>query len=131
MASVIAPTSAPVGTYVVKLVVGREEPGAPILHLDLLVEAATGKIAGHGQITQAIAPPKGVIKVNNITGTVQDFTLPPLSRHVTLKGSFGEPPTGIILGFSATLLLNENEWTGRGTFRYGNHTVTDVPVRSR
>jgi len=41
MASMIAPTSAPVGTYVVKLVVGREEPGAPILHLDLLVEAAT------------------------------------------------------------------------------------------
>jgi hypothetical protein len=58
-------------------------------------------------------------------------TLPPENRLVSLKGSYTEPPTAIVLGFSATLALDGESWTGRGSFTYGPHVVTDVPVRSR
>jgi len=131
MTSAIAPAKTLVGTYLAKLLVGNDEPGAPILHLDLLVDAVTGRIVGHGQITQAIAPPNGTIKLNNITGKLREVTLPPENRLVSLKGSYTDPPAAIVLGFSATLAVDGENWTGRASFTYGPHVVTDVPVRSR
>lgn len=131
MTSASAPAGTPAGTYLAKLLVGNDEPGAPVLHLDLLVEAVAGRIVGHGQITQAVAPPNDAIKITNIIGTLREVTLPPENRLVSLKGSYTEPPAAIVLGFSATLALDGESWTGRGSFSYGPHVVSDVPVRSR
>jgi hypothetical protein len=53
---------------------------------------------------------------------------------VTLSGtyecSFTPPAIGTeTQDFSATLVLERDEWTGQGSFTYGNHLIDDVPVK--
>lgn len=124
----------PIGLYLVKLNVGDEGvPGAPILHIQAAVDAPTGHITGQAEITQAIAPPDGVLHVRNLSGQIWSLGADPAKRVVTLTGDclYDFPPPQIgqaTYPFSAVLLIGEDDWDGRGSFRYGPHRVEDVPV---
>ena len=120
--------------YLVKFDVGNEGmPGAPILHVSAAVDAPTGYITGQAEITQAIAPPEGDIRISDLHGRIRTLSIEPPLRIVTLTGSYvcQFPPTAIgqaTTPFSVTLILAEGEWEGRGSFRYGSTEVDDVPV---
>jgi hypothetical protein len=120
--------------YLVKLLVGNEGmPGAPLLHLALAVDAPTGHITGQAEITQAIAPPGGIIRINNLQGHIRSLGFGPAVRVISLKGSyvFSFPPPAIGEGtapFSALLIIPQDDWTGRGSFSYGSTDIDDAPV---
>ncbi len=123
-----------VGLYRVALIVGNEgTPGAPLLELQLVVDAPSGRISGQAVITQAIAPPEGRIVVSNLTGQIRSLGFGPAVRVVSLEGSYehflAPPAIGVAtLPFSATLLIPQACWDGRGSFSYGGRDVDDVPV---
>lgn len=135
MATTAEPAAARLDTYQVKLLVGNENmAGAPLLHLALLVEAETGRIVGRATITQAIAPPNDTIVIGNVTGVIHSMGLPPAHRVVSLQGTYPyvlpPPAIGTVLEeFSATLLIEQNNWNGEGSFSYGGHEVENVPVK--
>ncbi len=112
-------------------------PGAPILHFELLVNSSTGSVSGQAQITQAIAPPNGVIQIDNVTGQVRQLIFGgQVTLLVALQGTYfqkGPPPTEYIIleQFAAHFSVNP-EWDGRGSFDYdnGSQVVNDVPVTS-
>jgi Domain of unknown function (DUF1842) len=113
-------------------------PGAPILHFDLLVNSSTGIVSGQAQITRAVAPPNGVIPINNVTGRVRRLVFGgQVTLVVALQGtSFrpGPPPAGSIIPEQFTAQFTTNpHWDGRGSFDYGNgsQVVNDVPVAIR
>ena len=120
--------------YLVRFVVGNVGlMGAPVLHVAAVVDAPTGRISGHARITQAIAPPGGMIAINDLTGQIRSLGFGESVRAVTLSGTYeySYPPPAIgteTLDFSATLVLKQDEWTGQGTFTYGNAHIDDVPV---
>jgi hypothetical protein len=124
----------PLGLYLIKLNVGNEgEPGAPILHIQAAVDAPTGHITGQAEITQAIAPPDGELAVKNLSGQIRSLGLGPAKRVVTLTGDvvyYLPPPEigAVTYPFSASLVVGESDWDGRGSFSYGPHHVEDVPV---
>ena len=120
-------------TYLVNFVVGDEQPGAPILHVSALVDAPTGHISGHADITQAVAPPNSDLRISNLTGRLRSLRFGAGLRHVTLAGtyeqSFPPPAIGEILRkFSAALVIEQDVWKGRGSFTYGGQDVDNVPV---
>jgi hypothetical protein len=125
----------PIDLYLVKFLVGNEGmSGAPLLHVAAAVDAPTGDITGQAEITQAIAPPGGIIRIKNFQGRIHLLTLDPAVRIVTLTGSyvFSFPPPAIGEGtapFSATLVIEHDEWQGRGSFSYGGTDIDDVPVQ--
>lgn len=125
----------PLGLYLVKFDVGNEGmPGAPLLHVQAAVDAPTGHITGQALITQAIAPPDGELRVRNLTGQIRSLGLGPAKRVVSLSGEvvyYLPPPEigAVSLPFSASLVIGENDWDGRGSFSYGDHHVEDVPVK--
>lgn len=120
--------------YLVEFLVGNEgTPGAPLLHVVAAVDAPTGQINGQAEITQAIAPPEGIIRINDLQGRVHSLGFGPAVRAVSLKGSYvySFPPPAIGQGtarFSATLVIAQDEWKGQGSFSYGTTEVDDVPV---
>jgi hypothetical protein len=124
-----------VDLYLVDFLVGNEGmPGAPILHVYAAVDAPTGDITGKAEITQAVAPPGGLIGIKHLQGRIQLLTLDPAVRVVTLTGSyvFSFPPPAIGEGtapFSATLVIAHDDWVGRGSFSYGSTDIDDVPVK--
>ena len=124
----------PIDLYLVKLTVGQEgEPGAPILHVQAAVDAPTGHITGQAEITQAIAPPEGVLEITNLTGQLRSLGLGPAKRVVSLTGTavYYFPPTEpgqAEYPFTASLVIGESDWDGRGSFSYGPHHVEDVTV---
>lgn len=133
--SAAAPTTdEPIGLYMVKFVLGNEGmPGAPLLHVQALVDAPTGKISGHAQITQAIAPPNGNIQISNLTGQIRSLGFGPSVRVVTLSGSYVQsvPPPAIgsfVVPVEATLVIEQGGWVGRGSFSYAGHRIDDVPL---
>jgi hypothetical protein len=109
-------------------------PGAPILSFQLLVNAVSGKITGHAEITHGgLPPPNEPISISNLTGHLSQLGEPPNHHVVTLKGtyvqSFPPPAIGEILEhFHATLSV-DGHWNGHGSFTYGGHTVNNVPVK--
>jgi len=121
--------------YLVKFLVGNEGMlGAPLLHVAAAVDAPTGDITGQAEITQAVAPPGGIIRIKHFHGHVQLLALDPAVRLVILKGSyvFPFPPPAIGQGtapFSARLIIEHDEWKGRGSFSYGGTDIDDVPVK--
>lgn len=116
--------------YLLKFELGNVGmPGAPILHVSAGVNAPTGTITGQAEITQAVAPPEGSIRINDLQGRINNF---PSGRVITLRGTyqFSFPPPAIGEGtatFEAVVLLDANEWQGEGWFRYGGHEVENVP----
>jgi hypothetical protein len=121
--------------YLVKLLVGNEGmPGAPLLHLSTAVDAPTGHVTGQAEITQAIRAPEGHIRITHLKGQLRSLGLEPAVRVLTLKGTYtvSVPPPEIgtyLADFSATLVIGQDSWNGRGSFTYGDHEVTDVPVK--
>jgi hypothetical protein len=121
--------------YLVRFVMGNVGlPGAPVLHVAAVVDAPTGRMAGHAQITQAIAPPGAMIAISDLTGQIRSLGFGESVRVVTLSGTYeySFPPPAIgteTQDFSATLVLERDEWAGQGSFTYGNHLVDDVPVK--
>jgi hypothetical protein len=122
------------GYYLMKLEVGNVGmPGAPILHLNLGVYAPTGQINGGAEIDQALPPPYGKTIVPQVTGAIHHTGFKIDHRLITLRGEYvvTVPLPGIgayLAQFFAGLVLNP-DGTGRGTFIYGNHVVSDVPVK--
>ncbi len=127
-------TSHNIGLYPVDLIVGEEgTPGAPILHLSLLVNATNGKVAGHARITQSVAPPLGDVEVSNVTGQIHGAGLGGVTRLLSLQGeAYISAPPPIILTytekFTASIAVN-NDWTGEGGWARGPQEVDHVPVK--
>ncbi|HYD69264.1 DUF1842 domain-containing protein [Azospirillum sp.] len=123
-----------VGYYLLKLEAGNVGlPGAAILTLNLGVYAPTGQVTGDATITQAIAPPDGKITVPQVTGFIHDTGFGKNQRLLAVQGQYVVcvPPPAIgcyLAQFQCAATLNE-DGTGRATFTYGGHTVTDVPVK--
>lgn len=123
------------GTYLVNGEAGNTNmAGAPVLHFSLLVVAATGKVSGHAVITQAIAPPYGEKPISNITGQVRATGLGPVTKVVSLTGTYYDalPPPAIgtiAVPFEASFAVN-NDWNGRGSFSCGTVHCEDVPVQN-
>lgn len=123
------------GLYQIKLVVGRVgTPGAPILHIQGTVESATGIVNAMAEITQAVPPPDGDIKILHVLGRVRHTGFGKDDIFVTLNGRYLAPePPGVIavyyLPFDAILKVDKS-WNGTGSYSYGKHHVEDVPVKS-
>jgi Domain of unknown function (DUF1843)/Domain of unknown function (DUF1842) len=111
-------------------------PGAPLLHLQLLVDAPTGKVSGQASVTQTITPPGGNIVIHNLTGQVLKlgFGQGPVTQVVALEGTYaqaGPPPTEYViqLPFRAHFATDAH-WNGRGGFEYGPHHIDGVPIKN-
>lgn len=121
------------GLYLVNLVMGREgTPGAPILHLSLLVNATNGQVTGHGVQTQAVAAPGDKITIGNITGQIHGAGFGGVTKLVALQGqafiSFPPPAIGsYVAPFFSSFGVN-NDWSGEGGWTLGNTRVEDAPV---
>ncbi len=59
-----------IGLYPVKLLVEQGLVGAPTLHLNLLVNAASGQVNGSAEVTQALPPPYGETHIPQVTGHI-------------------------------------------------------------
>jgi hypothetical protein len=124
----------PIGVYLVNAVAGNEGmPGAPLLHLSLLVNAATGAITGHAEQTQAVPPPGNKIVISNVTGTLRYTGLGKYTKIVYLEGSavisFPPPAIGSFLApFDAHFAIDD-AWEGTGGWTLGNTVVNNVPIK--
>jgi hypothetical protein len=122
-----------IDTYLANVVVGNEQPGAPLLHIAALVVVPSGLISGHAEITQALPPPHRNPQITDLRGRLYSFEFKEGLRVATLTGtyvqSFPPPAIGeIVESFSAVLALDTGVWEGRGSFAYGGNGVHDVPV---
>jgi hypothetical protein len=124
-----------VGLYRLCLQAGTGLAGAKTLHLELLVNAATGTVTGAGSQTQAIAPPGGNIPINNITGVIHGAGFGPVTKLIGLKGeayiSLPPPAIGTFqMPFSAAFGV-DNNWNGKGGWAIGPVDPSEnVPVKS-
>jgi len=125
--------SNPVGLYQVALRVSHGDmPGAPTLTLNLLVNAPTGAVSGNALITQALPPPYGQIAIPQVTGGIYHtgFGKDTLLVHLTGQYVVSFPPPAIgsyLAHFSAALAVDAS-WSGKGSYEYGGHVVTDCTV---
>ncbi|WP_018969701.1 DUF1842 domain-containing protein [Rubritalea marina] len=120
-----------IGLYKVDLTAGNKGmPGAPILSLSLLVNAASGEVTGQGVISQAVE--SGDVKVSNITGKLRSTGFGEYTKVLALQGegfvSFPPPAIGSYLApFEAHFSL-KNDWSGLGAWELkGSQPVEDVP----
>lgn len=124
-----------IGLYLEKALAGNEGlPGAPLLHLHLMVNATNGKITGQAAQTQAVASPYDKIEISNVTGQIQYAGLAPYTKLVALKGeaaiSLPAPEIGTyIVPFEASFAINDN-WEGKGGWTLGKTIVKDVPIKT-
>ncbi len=125
----------PVGYYQVKLLV--QHPGflgAPVLHLDLGVNAVTGQVSGSAQITQALPPPHGTTIIPYVTGAILHTGFGHDTLLVDLTGqymvSFPPPAIGSYIAHFSAALAVAKDWNGKGSFEYANHVITDCTVKN-
>jgi hypothetical protein len=123
-----------VGLYQLCLVAGNEgTPGAPILHLSLLVNAVTGQITGQGTQSQAIAPPGGKINISNITGVMHSAGFGKVTKLIALKGeafiSFPPPAIGSYIAPFNAAFATDNNFAGHGGWHLGTTIIADAPVK--
>jgi hypothetical protein len=122
------------GTYLVNGQAGNEHmAGAPMLHFSLIVVSTSGMVSGHAMITQAIAPPNNEKVINNVTGQVHATGLGPVSKVVSLKGTYLDylppPAIGVVeVPFEAHMAIDD-AWNGKGGFRCGATYAENVPVK--
>ena len=123
-----------IGTYIVSVRVQSKLLGSPVLTLNLVVEAASGRVVGMGDITQAVTPEAPQVHVTQVTGQINygGFTGDPDQLFVHLIGDYvwsAPPPAiGTFQGpFSAALAVSRS-WSGTGSFVYGRHHVADCVV---
>jgi hypothetical protein len=124
-----------VGYYQVKLQVQHEGfAGAPVLHLDLGVNAGTGQVVGSAQITQALPPPHDTTVIPMVAGSILHTGLGGDTLLVHLTGAYVVPllPPAIgsyLVQFSTALAVSA-DWNGKGSFSYANHVITDCTVKT-
>jgi Domain of unknown function (DUF1842) len=123
-----------VGLYRLCLQAGGGKPGAKTLHLELLVNAATGTVTGEGKQTQAVTPPGGNIPIAQITGVIHGAGFGNVTKLIGLKGTayISLPPPAIgtyQAPFSAGFGV-DNNWNGTGGWMIGSDQNEDVPVKS-
>ena len=124
-----------IGLYQVSLRVGHGDmPGAPLLTLNLLVNAPTGAVSGNAMITQALPPPNGMTHIPHVTGQILHTGLGQDTRLVHLVGQYvvSVPPPAIgsyLAHFSAALAVDA-AWVGRGSYEYNGHVVSDCTVEN-
>ena len=118
---------------VITLTAGNQGmPGAPILTMALMIDGADGTVQGKGEISQALAPPYGELRVSNITGQIRAMGFGPATQALALKGTIfttlKPPAIGTMeMPFSA-FFVTDNDWVGNGYFNYPPNDVTDVPI---
>lgn len=125
--------SNPIGYYHVKLRVAQQGPvGAPVLHLNLGVDAPTGRIVGAAEIDQSLPPPYGKVLIPQVTGEIFHTGFGKDTRLVHLTGqyvvSLPPPAIGSYLAQFSTALAVDEDWNGKGSFNYGNHHVSGCQV---
>jgi len=124
----------PIGLYLISLEATTGLAGAPTLHFSGTVNAVTGAVNGHAQITQALPPPDGVIEIPHVTGKL--IRGPAHNRLLTLEGTYAysfPPPIilTVIETFSAHLFVGETNFDGVGEFTYQHKTIKDAKVTSQ
>lgn len=110
-------------------------PGAPVLNLALLYNPAAGALTGEAQVSQSVAPPYNLVTVRPVSGDVHGLGIGGATRVFSLSGEYvvSVPPPAIgsyLAKFTATF-TTDNNWTGHGSFDYGTHKVTNVPIKKR
>ncbi len=124
-----------IGTYFTEGAMGNfGMPGAPIAHFKLTVTPSAHTVSGIVEITQAIPGPDSSIIVKNVKGTIHATGLGEYTQVVAIEGEYYRtlppPAIGTITErFTANMAI-DNNWNGRGNFTYGQHVITDVPVKS-
>jgi hypothetical protein len=123
-----------VGLYLVNATAGTGNPGAPTLHLSLLVNAVTGAVTGQGLQTQAVQPPGNNIPINDITGEVRYTGLGKFTKIVALRGNgyvtLPPPAIGTFLEPFTAHFAIDNAWTGTGGWTMGSEVVKDAPIHA-
>ncbi len=124
-----------VGYYLVNLTVQRPGmAGSPVLHLTLGVNAVTGEVSGHGNITQAVAPPGGNYPVPQVSGVILHTGFGKDTMLVPLKGeyvtTFPPPAIGSVSHPLQVALAVDKSWNGKGAFTFGGHWINDCTVKS-
>jgi Domain of unknown function (DUF1842) len=120
--------------YQVKFMVGnRKMSGAPLLHVQALVDAQDGQISGQAEITQSVVSPGNSIRINNLRGRLYPNGINSETRLVTLDGTYEQPLPPPAIGtvelrFEAVLYIDKTIWKGYGSFSYGGDDVINVPV---
>jgi len=122
------------GLYLVNAVAGNQgTAGAPLLHLSLLVNSATGAITGHAMQTQAVQPPGDKIVVGNVTGSLRSTGFGQYTQVVSLTGSavisFPPPAIGSYLAPFTAHFATDQHWNGVGGWTLGATNVNDVPIK--
>ncbi|MCL6485899.1 MAG: DUF1842 domain-containing protein [Janthinobacterium lividum] len=110
-------------------------PGAPILNLALFYHPDDGSVSGEALITQSIAPPHGRVVIRPVSGPVHGLGLGKATRVFSLTGEYvvSVPPPAIgsyLAKFEATF-VTDNNWSGHGSFSYGNQKIDNVPIAKR
>lgn len=122
------------GYYIVSLEIQHEGQfaGAPVLHLDLGVNAATGQVSGQGKVTQALPPPYGETILPSVQGTIHHGGLgkDTLFVHLTGEYSVSLPPPAIgTLSKDVSIAMSLSpDWTGTGSFTWNGHLVSPCTV---
>ncbi|MGU3390523.1 DUF1842 domain-containing protein [Sphingomonas sp. M1A8_2b] len=124
-----------VGYYLVKLQVQHGGfAGAPVLHLDLGVNAVSGQVIGSAQITQALPPPYGTTIIPHVTGAIlhTGFGHDTLLVHLTGQYyvSFPPPAIGSYTAHFSVALAVTKDWNGKGSFEYNGNVITDCTVKN-
>jgi hypothetical protein len=122
------------GLYLVNAVAGNQgTPGAPLLHLSLLVNSVTGAITGQAMQTQALRPPGDKIVVGNVTGSLRSTGLGSYTQVVYLTGSalvsFPPPAIGSYVAPFTAHFATDRKWNGVGGWTLGATNVDDVPIK--
>ena len=121
------------GLYLVNAVAGKATtPGAPLLHLHLMVNAVTGTITGHAEETQVTAPPFVETPITITGGHIRTTGLGRYTKIVVLSGhgtiTFKPPMIGTMLvPFHAEFAI-DNKWDGIGGWTLGGTHIEDVPI---
>jgi hypothetical protein len=110
-----------VGLFIASYDVSTGLPGAPVLHLRLVVSTPQRKVTGAGTVTQAVAKPD--VFSTSLFGTFEPLALmPPAPTNilVTLDGlPLGTPQeSGIAETAHLRMLLDESWKAGVATFRW-------------
>ena len=119
----------------IDLSAGLALPGAARVSMTLLYNPLSEPLPVSGQvlITQAIAGPASHILINHVAGELHALGFQQGHRVLRLEGTYQvalpPPVIGELTQKFSALIVVDNDWVGHGSFRYGSHTLTDVPVQ--
>jgi hypothetical protein len=122
------------GYYIVNLELQHEGQmaGAPVLHLQLGVNAVTGQVSGQGDVTQALAAPYDKTILPLLQGQMRHGGFGEDTLFVHLTGEYGvpfpPPAIGMMTKDISIAMALSGEWTGTGSFTWNGHLVSPCTV---